>query len=63
MVTVIPIVAGIFEIFRRGLEKRMVDWKPEEESKHSDYVTVKISNDIEKSPGDLKYLAVTLQLL
>ena len=59
-VTVIPIVVGALRTVPKGLEKGVGivrNWRKNRD--HSDYNIIQISQSTEKSPGDLRKLAVS----
>ena len=63
-VTIIPIVISAFGTLRKGLLKvsgGFGSWRPSED--HPNNSTIEDGQNTEKSPGDLKRLAVTQSLL
>ena len=59
-VTVIPIVIGVLETISKGFVKRLKNLERERTSgDHPNCSIIKIGQNTEKSPGDLRRLAVT----
>ena len=56
-VTVIPFVIGVIRTNPRGLVKKMEDLEIRRD--HADYSIIKIGQNTEKSPGDLRRLTVS----
>ena len=54
--TVIPVVIVALEIIPKGAGRHRNQWTS---SDHPDYSIIKIRQNTEKSPGDLRRLAVT----
>ena len=58
-VTIIPIVIGAFGTITKGLIMDGKTWKLETSGDHRNYYIIEIGQNTEKSPGDLRRLAVT----
>ena len=59
-VTVIPIVIGALGMISKGLVKKTEGvWNRKKSRDHPNYSIVKVGQNTEKSPGDLKKLAIT----
>ena len=56
-VTIIPIVIGAFGTVTKGLLKGLVSWRTSRD--HVNYSVIESGQNTEKSPGDLRRLAVT----